>query len=123
MSVYAENILEHNRHPRGTCDVQPSAFSVVHKEANPTCGDHIRIGVTLENNLLTKIGWEGTGCAISQAGMSILFEELADLSVSQIQALQKDDILEMLGVPISNRRLNCALLGLKALQHALEKAQ
>lgn len=100
--------------------MQRATFQVVHEESNPTCGDKITVGLTIEGEKITALGWEGSGCAISQAAMSMLFEELEEMSVTDAQKLQKDDVLELLGVPVSNRRLNCALLGLKAVQKCIE---
>ena len=119
MDVYAENILDHYRNPRGTCDITATDFAIQHKESNPTCGDTITIGLTIKDGVIQKIGWQGSGCAISQAAMSLLYEEFHHAPVDVVLDVSKDDILELLGVPVSNRRLNCALLGLKALQKAL----
>ena len=66
------------------------------------------------------MGWDGTGCAISQAAMSMLFEELEGKEISAILNLSDEDVLELLGVPISNRRMNCALMSVQALRNAIQ---
>jgi nitrogen fixation protein NifU and related proteins len=119
MNLYAENILDHYRHPRGKSAMQNSKFKIHHTESNPSCGDEITIGLTIEGRTIKKIGWEGTGCAISQAAMSMLFEELEGKTIDDIEKLSNKDVLELLGVPISTRRMNCALLCLQGMRKAL----
>jgi len=120
MDLYAENILEHYRNPRHKNDVD---CSVEHEEANHACGDIIKIQLQLEDGKIAAIGWSGTGCAISQAGMSILSEELENISVEDAKKLDKESIYELLGVPIGPRRFKCALICLHTLKNALRKAE
>ena len=120
MNLYAENILDHYRHPRGKCDIANATFGIRHSESNTSCGDEITIGLTIENEKIIEMGWDGTGCAISQAAMSMLFEELEGKEISAILNLSDEDVLELLGVPISNRRMNCALMSVQALRNAIQ---
>ena len=120
MDLYAENILDHYRHPRGK---QPlSSPTVMHEEVNVSCGDALKVFLMIKNDRVDAVGWEGTGCAISQAAMSMLSEELAGKLLKEIAAINKETMFAMLGVPIGARRLKCALLGLQAVQNAIEKA-
>lgn len=117
MDVYAENILDHYRDPRGQGDLEsPDAK---HEEVNHSCGDAITVSLKIDDGCIQSIAWQGTGCAISQAAMSMLFEDLKDMTVEAAMQLEKDAMLEMLGVPIGARRMKCALLGLHALKNAL----
>ncbi|MBI2524104.1 iron-sulfur cluster assembly scaffold protein [Candidatus Peregrinibacteria bacterium] len=81
------------------------------------------IGLTICNGCLHDICWDGTGCAISQAAMSMLSETLSGKSHEDVAALTKENVLTLLGVPIGPRRLKCALLGLHTLKNAIQKAQ
>ena len=120
MNIYAENILDHFKHPRNSGEL-PDA-TVDHEEFNHECGDSLHLWIKLENGKVMKVGWEGTGCAISQASMSILSEELEGKSEEDIQKLSKEDIYEMLGVPIGPRRFKCALMSLHTVKNAVLKA-
>jgi nitrogen fixation protein NifU and related proteins len=60
----------------------------------------------------------GRGCAISQASASILTEEIKGKSLDEVKAIDRQHILENLGIPISPARVKCALLGLKTLKGA-----
>lgn len=123
MDLYADNILEHYRNPRGKQEVRSKKQNVTHNESNPACGDEITVGLNIHDNHIQDICWNGTGCAISQAAMSMLSEELSGKSLEEVDALTKENILTLLGVPIGPRRMKCALLGLHTLKNALRKAQ
>jgi len=113
--LYREMILDHYRNPRHKGLVDPA--SIDYAEDNPVCGDHIHLTVQLdENDVVSAVGWEGEGCAISQASASMLYENLVGKSLEEIRAIGKDEILEMLGIPLSPVRLKCALLSLKVLK-------
>ena len=119
MDLYAENILDHYRHPRGK--QTPASPSVVHEEINASCGDTLTLQMTVKDGKITEVGWEGTGCAISQAAMSMLTEELQGKSLDDVEKLQKEYVHELLGVPVGPRRFKCALLGLHTLKNAVRK--
>ncbi len=117
-NMYRENILDHGMNPRnaGVVD-QPT---VDYEVNNPLCGDRLRLTLRLdEQNVITDIGWDGEGCAISQAAASMLGEEILGKSLEEVKQVSRDDIFDMLGIPISANRVKCALLGLKALNVGL----
>lgn len=117
MDVYAENILDHYRHPRSKHRI--ASPSIEHEEVNIACGDALTISLKVNGGKVEEAGWDGTGCAISQASMSLLMEELAGKTEEEIVALQKKDVYALLGVPIGPRRFKCALLALHTLKNAL----
>jgi nitrogen fixation NifU-like protein len=117
MDIYAENILDHYRHPR--LKESLAEKTIEHTESNPTCGDTLTLQLLIQDDNVVSLGWSGDGCAISQAGMSILSEELIGKSVSDIEALQKKDIDALLGVPVGARRIKCELLALHTLKNTL----
>ena len=119
MDIYAENILDHYRAPRGKLAVGGWQLVQKHTESNPTCGDEITVGLDIQNGYIRNIVWDGTGCAISQAAMSMLSEEFTGKSVEDIENFSTEDMLALLGVKIGPRRLKCALLGLDALKKAI----
>lgn len=119
MDLYAENILDHYRHPRGKQRLASPA--VTHEEVNLSCGDNLTLDLTVHEDRVTAMGWNGSGCAISQAAMSLMTEELTGKSFAELLALRSPDILALLGVPVGPRRFKCALLGLHTLQNALRK--
>lgn len=114
MNLYQEEILDHYKHPRNKKRLQNPTYSV--EAVNPLCGDTLGIEFAVEEGKITDIGFWGDGCAISQAAMSMLTEELIGEHVDRIKTLTQKDITDLLGVPIGPSRLKCALLPLKALE-------
>ncbi len=112
--LYQQNILDHWKHPRNSG--QLDAPTVSREEVNPLCGDKLRLDMLIEDETIKDVRFSGRGCAISQAAASMLTEEIKGKPLAEVKALSKDDILDLLGIPIGYTRLKCALLGLKALK-------
>lgn len=121
MDPYADNILDHFRHPRNAGAMKKP--TVRHREENLSCGDAVTIDLEITGETIRNVRWKGTGCAISQAAMSLLSESLEGMTTSEAQSLTKKDVLALLGVPVGTRRMKCALLGLHTLRNALRIAK
>ncbi|HVW66405.1 MAG TPA: SUF system NifU family Fe-S cluster assembly protein [Candidatus Peribacteraceae bacterium] len=119
MDLYADIILDHYRAPRHKGEL--ANVSVTHTEKNLSCGDEVTLQLKIADDGVAELAWTGEGCAISQAGMSMLAEEIAGKSLAEIDALTPADIRTMLGVPVGHRRVKCALLSLHTLQNALNE--
>lgn len=117
MDLYADQIMDHYKHPRHGVPIGGATSE--HEEANLSCGDTVRLQLSVEGGVIRNVGWRGEGCAISQAGMSLLAERIMGMGVDDALRMGKDDALALLGVPVSERRMKCALLGLHTLQNTL----
>ena len=115
--LYREEILEHYRHPRHRGVLAHP--DVAYEDANPLCGDRIRMEVTIRDDRIADVAFSGDGCAISQAAASMLCERIVGRPVAEVRALGREDVLEMLGIELGPVRLKCALLGLKTLKAGL----
>ncbi len=115
--LYRENILEHYKHPQNFGELP--AATIVHEEHNPLCGDQITLYLLIEDEIIKDVRFRGKGCAISQAAASMLSEELVGRSVEDARTLDKQAVLDLLGIPIGPVRIKCALLVLKALKAGL----
>lgn len=119
-SLYAEDILDHYKHPRnfGQLD-QPD----IHVEAsNPLCGDRLAMDLRVKDGVVEDVAFSGQGCAISQASASMLTEEIVGRRVEDLADTTREDILDMLGVEVSYARMKCATLSLGLLRLALAEA-
>jgi nitrogen fixation NifU-like protein len=68
--LYQQVIVEHNRAPRNFRKLPHPTHTA--QGDNPLCGDRISLEVTLDGDRITDIGFQGSGCAISQASASLL---------------------------------------------------
>jgi len=112
---YRELIIERYKTPHFKGELDPS--DITYEDDNPTCGDHIRIDVRLdENQIVTEAVFSGEGCAISMASADLMLESIIGKSIEDVKELVKEDILDMLGIELGPTRLKCALLPLKVLK-------
>lgn len=138
-SLYQEIILDHYKNPRGRGLLEAPLGTAFH--VNPTCGDEINMQVASDAEGRLLIGYEGTGCSISQASASVLYELVQGLPVadaekirlafvelmhSQGNAEPDEEVLgdgvAFVGVAKYPARIKCALLAWMALQDAEIKA-
>jgi nitrogen fixation NifU-like protein len=112
--LYRENILEHYKHPRcqGTLDDATGTY----EDANPLCGDRIRMDFKITDGRIEKVRFSGTGCSISQASASMLCEAVEGRTLEEVRAMGREQVLEMIGIDLGPVRLKCALLALKTLK-------
>jgi len=112
---YRELIIERYKNPHFRGKLDPHDIS--YEDDNPSCGDHIQIDIRLdENGIVTEALFSGEGCAISQASADLLIESVIGKHIDEIKTLDKEDVLENLGIELGPVRLKCALLPLKVLK-------
>jgi nitrogen fixation protein NifU and related proteins len=120
MDLYAENILDHYHNPHHKGHLK--RLTNFAEDVNPLCGDKIRIELYIDKEgIVRDAAFSGEGCAISQAGVSLLMDKISGNTLSKIKKVSKEDIYKLLGVPLSAARVKCALLGLTVLQKAIKK--
>ena len=113
--LYREVIIEHYKNPsyRGHLDPHDIQF----EDNNPLCGDQIEITLrTDESGRVSDARFDGHGCAISQASADLLVESIIGKPLEEVKQLNKDYMLEILGIELGPVRLKCALLSLKVLK-------
>ena len=118
LDIYTENIIDLYKNPRNKGTIENPTHEFFN--TNPLCGDEITLQLQIEDNKISDVKFDGVGCSISQASASMLTDKIKNLSIEEVKNLNKDDILEMLHIPISPARLKCALLSLDTLRGALE---
>ena len=112
--LYRDNIIDHYQHPRnyGTLEHPDISF----EDSNPVCGDELRIDLQVKDGKVADARFSGHGCSISQASASMLTEEIIGKSLEEVKQIDKQYLLDMLGIPLGPVRLKCALLSLKVLK-------
>ena len=117
--LYREVILDHYKNPRGHGMIEHADAQA--EGQNPLCGDEVAISVRFaaDGETIEDVGFEGRGCAISQAATSMLTELVKGRKASEVAELPKEELLDEIGIPLTPIRLKCAILGLGVLKVAL----
>ncbi|HLA25838.1 MAG TPA: SUF system NifU family Fe-S cluster assembly protein [Patescibacteria group bacterium] len=119
--LYRDLILDHWKNPHNFGKLKKPTVEI--KEANPLCGDDIELQIVVKKEKITDVKFSGEGCALSQAGASILTDILKGKSLSQVKRITEEKFLKILGIRPNPARLKCALLSFSALQKALKQVK
>jgi len=115
--LYREYILEHYKHPHNQGTLEQADMQA--HDLNPLCGDELTFQMSLDGDgRVTDVAFDGHGCAISQASASMLSDEIKGKTGEELLALDRQTILDLLGIEISATRLKCAMLSLKVVKAA-----
>ena len=154
--MYQQVILDHAKtpHGRGLVEVADGAASGQSHQVNPTCGDEVTLRVELAPAssgttaggasggapTISRVSWEGQGCSISQASLSVLTDLVTGRPVTEAEHLgevfrelmgsrgkgldeaaedELEDATAFTGVSQYPARIKCALLGWAALRDSL----
>jgi nitrogen fixation protein NifU and related proteins len=122
-NLYREVILDHYKNPRGHGVIEDADAEA--EGQNPLCGDEVSIYVAFgdDDETIDEVKFSGRGCAISQAATSMLMEMVKGRKATEVAALDKNQLLDEIGIPLTPVRLKCAMLGLTTLKVALHKAK
>ena len=131
--LYQEVIMDHNRRPRNFR--KPDEANREVEGFNPLCGDQLTLYLAVEGDIITDVGFQAIGCAISKASASMMTESVKGRSIKEAEKVfsefhsmitQEDfdpDVLgdaELLqGVSRYPARIKCAALSWHALNSAL----
>lgn len=138
-NLYQEVILDHYKNPQHK-KLSPAYDAQVH-HINPSCGDEITLNVTLSGQTVADVSWDGVGCSISQASVSILSDLVLGKTLAQAQEISDsfmglmqskgtqtgdenllEDAVALAGVSQYPARIKCALLGWMAFKDASVQA-
>jgi nitrogen fixation NifU-like protein len=112
--LYRDNIIDHYQNPRNYGTLESPDIS--YEDSNPVCGDEIRMDLKIQDGRVADARFQGHGCSISQASASMLTEEINGKTLEEVKQIDKQYLLDMLGIPLGPVRLKCALLSLKVLK-------
>ena len=115
--LYREEILQHYKRPHNWGPMEDPDLEAA--DHNPLCGDQLKVMLKVgDDGRIAEVRFEGQGCAISQASASMASDEVKGKTVSEVLALDRSFILDLLGIEISAQRMKCALLSLKVIKSA-----
>ncbi|MBI2547787.1 iron-sulfur cluster assembly scaffold protein [Candidatus Woesearchaeota archaeon] len=116
-AMYKEHILALYKHPSNFGRLPNPTGE--HRSTNPLCGDDITMQLLIKDDVIEEVKFHGHGCTISIASASLITERLKGQPVSSLGSLTKEEVLDMLHIPVGPVRLKCALLPLEAVRLCL----
>lgn len=118
--MYQEIILQHYKSPKNFGHLEDP--DLTGEESNPNCGDHLTFELKLDadKRAIAAVRFHGDGCAISIASASMFTQRVAGKSLEEVRTITQDDVLKMVGIPLSPVRIKCALTGFAAFGRALQ---
>ena len=134
--LYQEIILDHSRHPHNKENLDFIPDDQIFE--NPTCGDSVKVAVDLaENSVVTRVRFDGDGCAISTSSASMMTEILKGKTLQEALGITEKFMLIMTGHNDSTledwgeiealegvrqfpQRVKCATLPWHAVEHTLK---
>lgn len=116
--AYIDLLLDHYENPRNRQALADA--DIVLGGGNPGCGDIVTIYLKVDDQeRITEIGFQGEGCTISQAGASVVTEMVMGRSLSEIEELDTNAMIDELGRDVVISRTRCATLGLSTVKGAI----
>lgn len=83
--LYQQVILDHNKKPRNFRKLETANHSA--EGFNPLCGDQLTVYLSLEDDAVKEITFEGSGCAISKAAASMMTQAVKGKSKKEAEQL------------------------------------
>ena len=135
-ALYRELILDHARSPRNFGKLEDATHQA--EGINPLCGDKLKLYIDINDDRISDVRFEGSGCAISVASASLLTETVVGMTTAE--AIQQFTVVvdtltgnansadlgkltALLGVREFPSRVKCATLAWHALSAAINEAQ
>ena len=136
-TFYNEILTDHNINPVHKHAIEGANFTL--EGVNPSCGDDIILNLKVEDGTIVDGGYEGDGCAISQASADMMLDLI--IGRSKEEALRLSDIfLRMIKSEITDEekeeleeagvlsdiahmpsRVKCAVLGWHTMEEMLKE--
>ncbi len=138
--LYREIVNEHNLHPVHKKTIENP--DLVLRGVNPSCGDDITLSLKLKDGIIEDGGYEGSGCAISQASVDMMIDQIIGKNkeeaiklagtfmgmikgeVTDEESLEAlDEAAALQDVAHMPARVKCAVLGWRTMQEILENPE
>lgn len=134
--LYQQLIIDHSQQPHNFRAISDSNY--MQNGYNPLCGDKITLYIREQNGIISDIGFQGLGCAISTASASLMSDAVKNKSKGEVMALfdlfqqmvttgnlenaeQLGKLVVLSGVTEFPMRVKCATLPWHTLRAALLK--
>lgn len=117
---YVETLLDHYEHPRNRRVIEGAQIDFT--GGNPGCGDIVHMYAAVgDDERIVDVSFEGEGCTISQAAASIVTEMVQGKTLSELDRMSYQTLVEELGSEVVAPRIKCAVLALGTLKAGVDR--
>lgn len=116
--AFIDNLIDYFQNPRNRGKIEDADATMT--GGNPGCGDIVTIYVKIRDGTAEEVRFEGHGCTISQAGASIVAEMTEGRALQDIEAIDADDLIDLMGREVVFSWVRCATVGIGTLKAALQ---
>ncbi|ADL12270.1 Fe-S cluster assembly scaffold protein NifU [Acetohalobium arabaticum] len=114
--MYSDKVMDHFQNPRNVGEIEDA--DGVGEVGNPTCGDIMKMYITVEDDVITDIKFKTFGCGAAIATSSITTEMVKGKTLDEAEELTNSEVAEALdGLP--PEKMHCSNLAADALQNAI----
>lgn len=134
-NLYRQVIMDHYRNPRNKGLIEGDDYCKVHLK-NPTCGDDVTITLKIEDDRISDVTFDGSGCSISMSAASVMSETVKGKTVEEAKSIIQNYLNMLKGEPIDESidmgeaivyqgvakfpaRFKCATISWQALSQAI----
>ena len=118
--MYRKQILELARNPHNYGDLE-SPMTHEFKQENFLCGDGVKVQLNVKEGIVKEVKFKGQGCALCTASASLITDKVKSMETKDVENIGKEDVLEILNIPVTPGRMDCAIMTLEAIKNALKK--
>lgn len=115
---YTEQVIDHFQNPRNVGEMDDGEADGVAVVGDPTCGDQMKLWITVERGRIGQVRFKSYGCPGAIATSSMASELAQGQPLEQALRLSDDDVVDALGGIPENKK-HCSLLGIRALRAAI----
>ena len=138
--LYREIVNEHNLHPVHKRTIENP--DLVLRGVNPSCGDDITLSLKIKDGVIEDGGYEGSGCAISQASVDMMVDQIIGKKTEEAIKLAEtfmgmikgevtdeesieslDEAAALQDVAHMPARVKCAVLGWRTMKEMIENPE
>ena len=138
--LYREIVNEHNLHPVHKRTIE-NPYLVL-RGVNPSCGDDITLSLKIKDGVIEDGGYEGSGCAISQASVDMMVDQIIGKKTEEAVKLAEtfmgmikgevtdeesieslDEAAALQDVAHMPARVKCAVLGWRTMKEMIENPE
>jgi len=113
-------ILDHYESPRNRGSIHSADIS--HEGVNPGCGDIVKMFIKIDDqNIIEDVKFMGEGCILSQAGASIITENVFGKAIQEVEIMTTETITDIIGKDLALARPKCTTPGLATVKSAIRE--